>query len=701
MVVKIGINGLGRIGKCVFLQLLNDNEVKIGAINAVHLSVYEIEDYLNHDSSHKIPKIKVDIINENTFEIGRHKIQLLCNRDAEKLDWDNCEYVIDATGAFLTTEMCKLHNSKYVIMSAPPKDTITDTFIYGANQEKYNGEKIVSGSSCTTNCMAPMMKLLLDNYQVKNCNFITIHSATASQYTIDVNKKDARTNRSVFNNIIPHSTGASNSIVQIFPELEGQIHGTSVRVPTSNCSLLDLNIELENENVDLDTIEKLIQDSGLLNKLYGINTKNLVSSDFMTTTTPTIFDKKASLNMGNGKLKLLLWYDNEWSYSAQLIRLVKHMYFFNTKIKEKYNMKNLQLEGKNVVARFDFNVAMKDGVIIDDFRIASAIPTIKYILSQNPNRLILTSHFGRPVNREDEFSLQFMIPVLEKYLETKVKFLKEGLCQDTLYKVKSSGIYLLENLRFHAIETLYAKQCIDTDNDSVRVYRELGDVFIIDAFGCLHREHMSICDINCSDKEYGYGELVENELVNLNSILSNSNEKILGIIGGAKIQDKMPFINTLRNIPNTRLFIAGGLAKHYDEHYSNVMVMEYGVGNYKMDDEPMELSLIDVKNSSANFFDISDQSIQILMDEILKSDIIFWNGPLGVIEHEIYKKGSERIAMFLQNLKDKKIIVGGGETASLFDKNRNNIYISTGGGALLEYIQNGTNMYGLRAFTKL
>ena len=224
---------------------------------------------------------------------------------------------------------------------------------------------------------------------------------------------------------------------------------------------------------------------------------------------------------------------------------------------------------------------------------------------------------------------------------------------------------------------------------------------LIDAFGCLHREHMSICDINCSDKEYGYGELIENELVNLNSILSNSNEKILGIIGGAKIQDKMPFIDTLRKIPNTRLFIAGGLAKHYDEYHNNVMVMEYGVGNYNMDDEPMELSLIDVKNSSANLFDISDKSIQILMEEILKSDIIFWNGPLGVIEHEIYKKGSEQIAMFLQNLKDKKIIIGGGETASLFDKNRNDIYISTGGGALLEYIQKGTNMSGLKAFTKL
>jgi glyceraldehyde 3-phosphate dehydrogenase len=700
MAIKIGINGLGRIGKCVFLQLLNDTDVKIGAVNAVNLHINELEDYLNYDSSHTTQKIKVNILNETTFEIGRHTIQLLSNRDAEMLDWNECEYVIDATGAFLTTKKCKLHNSKYVIMSAPPEDTATDTFIFGANHEKYNGEKIVSGSSCTTNCIAPMMKLLIDNYQVNHCNFITIHSATASQYTIDVNKIGARTNRSVFNNIIPHSTGASKSIIQIFPELEGKIHGTSVRVPTSNCSLLDFNIELDDTTVNLDTIEQLIQESGLMNKLYGINTKNLVSSDFMTTITPTIFDKKASLNMGNGKLKLLLWYDNEWSYSAQLIRLVKHMYFFNTKIKEKYNMKNLQLEGKNVVARFDFNIAMKDGEVVDDFRIVSALPTIKYILSQNPNRLILTSHFGRPVNKENEFSLQFMIPILEKYLETTIEFLPDGLSQDTLYKTKT-GVYLLENLRFHPIETLYAKQCIDTDNDSIRVYRELGDVFIIDAFGCLHREHMSICDINCSDKEYGYGELVENELVNLNSILSNSNEKILGIIGGAKIQDKMPFIDTLRKIPNTRLFIAGGLAKHYDEYHNNVMVMEYGVGNYNMDDEPMELSLVDVKNSSANLFDISDKSIQVLMDEILKSDIIFWNGPLGVIEHEIYKKGSEQIAMFLQNLKDKKIIVGGGETASLFDKNRNDIYISTGGGALLEYIQKGTNMYGLKAFTKL
>jgi 3-phosphoglycerate kinase len=163
----------------------------------------------------------------------------------------------------------------------------------------------------------------------------------------------------------------------------------------------------------------------------------------------------------------------------------------------------------------------------------------------------------------------------------------------------------------------------------------------------------------------------------------------------------MPFIHKLRKIPNTKLFIAGGLAKHYEEYYDNVMVMKNGLGNYNLDDKPKELTLVDVKNSDANFYDISDINIQVLMEEIIQSDIIFWNGPLGVIEHDIYKKGSIRLATFLQNITNKKIIIGGGETATLFDKKNNDIYVSTGGGALLDYIQNGTNMYGLKAFTKL
>ena len=443
--------------------------------------------------------------------------------------------------------------------------------------------------------------------------------------------------------------------------------------------------------------------------VYTTSKKNLVSCDFLTTTVPSILDLKASMNIGTGRVKLMLWYDNEWSYSAQMIKIMKYMYEVNTKIKQKYNMKNIELCGKNVVARFDFNISVVNGEIIDDYRIASAIPTIKYILDQKPNRLILTSHYGRPKNKEKKYSMEFMIPILNKYLNTEVTFLKDGLNNTTLEYLDFNSnsvtqVYLLENLRFHLIETLYENLQVDEyDEDNhniIKNYRELGDVFILDAFGCLHRKHMSIYDIHYSNKIYGYGHLIEKELENINTILSNKNEKVLGIIGGAKIADKMPFIHRLRKLPNTRLFIAGGLAKHYEEYYNNVLVMKHGVGNENLDKEPKELSLIDVKNSDYNFYDISEKAVDCLINEIDNADIIFWNGPLGVIEHDVYKLGSIRIASYLKTLKNKKIIIGGGETASLFDKDNNNIYISTGGGALLEYIQKDTSMVGLQAMTK-
>ena len=712
MFIKVGINGLGRIGKCVLLQLMEDNEVEIVAINAVILKINEIEDYLNYDSAHKIKLTNFKIISDTIFSIGRHNIKLLSDRNPEKLKWKNygCQYLIDATGAFLTQEQCALHDVDYVLMSAPAKDN-SSTFIYGANHEKYNGEKIISASSCTTNCLAPTLKLINNKYNIKNCNFTTIHAATASQYTVDVFKKAARINRSIFNNIIPHSTGASSSIISVLPEMKNKIFGTSVRVPVVNCSLLDLNIEFDNEEIELKNIETLFKESPLKDVIYKINDKNLVSSDFLTTTIPSILDLKASLNIGQGRVKLMLWYDNEWSYSAQMIRTMKYMYEVNTSIKSQYNMKNINLKDKNIVARFDFNISVVNDVIIDDYRIASSIPTIKYILSQNPKRLILVSHYGRPKNKEKKYSMEFMIPILNKYLDTNIEFLKDGLNKTTLEYLdseknnnNSTKIYLLENLRYNLIETLYEKlQLHEYDDDNhniIKNYRELGDIFILDAFGCLHRKHMSIYDINHSNKIYGYGGLIEKELENINTILSNKNEKILGIIGGAKIADKMPFIHRLRKLPNTRLFIAGGLAKHYEEYYNNVLVMKYGIGNEDLTKEPKELSLIDVKNSDYNLYDISEKAIQCLISEIDEANIIFWNGPLGVIEHEVYKKGSIRIASYLKTLKNKKIIIGGGETASLFDKENNDIYISTGGGALLEYIQKGTHMIGLNAMTK-
>jgi len=332
--MNIGINGFGRIGKCVFHQLVDSNKIKIKTMNIPRLFIDNLEEYINYDSIHKIEKRKL-VIKDDILEIGNQKIKLLSNRDAKELDW-NTEYVIDTTGSYLTKEKCEDHNTDYVIMSAPPKDN-TKTFIYGVNHDDYKGEKIVSGSSCTTNGLAPVLKLLDDKYGILSSNFTTIHSTTASQYTTDSLKKPSRINRTVFNNIIPYKTGASSSIINVMPNMVGKIHGTCIRVPTANCSLIDLNVDLNNTNVKLEDIKNLVLENHLFNKVYDINEMNLVSSDFNTTTTPSIIDIKASMDYGNGRFKLLIWYDNEWSYSAQLVRMLEYMAGYNNSMRNFYD----------------------------------------------------------------------------------------------------------------------------------------------------------------------------------------------------------------------------------------------------------------------------------------------------------------------------------------------------------------------------
>jgi glyceraldehyde 3-phosphate dehydrogenase len=690
--IKVGINGFGRIGKCLLLQLLKNPKYSVTCLNAPSISVNEIQDYLAYDTTHKHGiKITVKILDENTFQINHHTITLIKERDAKKIDWVflKVDYLFDATGAYLTAEKCKDHNAPYIIMSSPPKDA-TPTFIYSVNADKYDGENVVSGSSCTTNCIAPMLRILDDAYTVKSCVFTTIHATTASQYVVDVQKKSSRSNRSLINNIIPHTTGASSSIISVLPELKGKIHGTSVRVPVINCSLIDMNIEFEKLSVSLSDIQELLKSSKFYNTVYSVTNKNLVSSDFATTVTPTILDVNACISMGNGKFKLFLWYDNEWSYSAQLIRMVETMYNFNNKINEKkYYLENLDLRKKGVVCRLDFNVPRnKAGEVTDDFRVFSAIPTIKTILEQSPKYLVLTSHFGRPKGKDTNLSLRFLIPILQKYLVKEVKFLEHGLNEKTLDSLQDAeGIYLLENLRFHEEETAYEKD-VSVCEKVVNIYKRLGNVFICDAFGCAHRKHLSIYAMKNFGKPYGYGHLIKKELDAISALVNSPDKKVFGIIGGNKIQDKIPIIDSLRKIPGSKIYIAGGLAKQYKSTCANEIVMCDGYGSSNLDSK---LEYIEsIVDSKLNVYDIGPNSLEWLKCYIKESDIVFWNGSLGVIEHEDYKKGSLELLDFLFQQKDKTIIIGGGETASLIEDKTclENVYVSTGGGALLEYLQN-------------
>ncbi|GMI49176.1 hypothetical protein TrCOL_g6109 [Triparma columacea] len=340
MPIPVGINGLGRIGKMVCLQMLASPDVyNIRAINATSLQADEVSDYLCYDSAHHYdrgPVKNVEVVSEDVVRINGNEIRLFKNRDASKLEWKSVgvEYVLECTGAYLTTSRCSLHDVDYVIQSAPPKDPeVTPTLIYGVNHEEYRGQKIVSSSSCTTNCLGPMLKLVNEAFEIERVFFTTIHASTGSQNTVDTINKSSRTHRSIFNNMIPHSTGAAKSIFKVLPTLSGKIWGTSVRVPCINCSLLDVNITVADKSATVEAVASAMREHELFGKVYHVNTKMLTSVDFMTTSTPTILDTSASLNMGPGNMKLMLWYDNEWSYSAQVLRVMGHMYRHNCKVK--------------------------------------------------------------------------------------------------------------------------------------------------------------------------------------------------------------------------------------------------------------------------------------------------------------------------------------------------------------------------------
>lgn len=723
--IGIGINGLGRIGKCVFLQLLTNKNFSIKCINVTKLNIKEIEDYLMYDSVHHYNKnFKVKILSDTEFEIGGHKIKLLSDREPKNLNWKlyGCEYVFDCTGAFLTSEKCLTHNVDYVIMSAPAKDS-TPTFIYGTNEDKYSGQSIVSGSSCTTNCLAPFLKLLNDKYKIVDCVFTTIHATTASQYTTDIVDKKARTSRSILNNIIPHTTGASSSVYSVLPELKGLINGTSLRVPVSNGSLLDLNIQLSNNKVSINDIIELIKSNDLYKIVYDINDKNLVSCDFITTTTPTILDKYASIDMGNGRFKFFLWYDNEWSYSAQLIRLCESMYNFNISKnifkfnnillnETKYYLENLDLEGKRVVLRLDLNVPIKNNIITDDYRIQSGIPTINSILKKNPSKLIICSHFGRPKGKETKYSLSNILSTLNKYLELNIELVDfDNLTIDKIMN-SNNKVFLLENLRFFEEETEYEKGMLRLDNNYVvNTYSKLGDVYILDAFGCAHRNHMSIGGIKEFElelgKTIGYGHLIHKEITNLSSLV-NKNKKILCVVGGNKVEDKLPIVKSFSNLPNVKIFVAGGMAKYYIEQMvlgnqtinSNLTIMKDGWGGNTLTDNPQYIP--DISNTELNCFDIGPVSKAELFKMVSEVDIIFWNGSLGVIENDYYSQSSKQFVKFLESNYNVKTIIGGGETASLITNKSSNIYVSTGGGALLEFLElkfnSGNNLPGISIF---
>jgi glyceraldehyde 3-phosphate dehydrogenase len=332
MAIKIGINGFGRIGRMVLRAVVLEpefNDIDIVAIN----SSYDI-DYiiymLKYDSVHGRFKAEVSADNGHLVVNGK-KIHLTAERDPANINWKNSgtDIVVESTGAFLTQETCQPHitnGAKKVVQSAPGKDE-TPMFVYGVNHAEYKGEAIISAASCTTNALAPLAKVLHDSFGIKRGLMTTVHAATASQLTVDgTSKKDWRGGRSVFENIIPSSTGAAKAVGKIIPALNKKLTGMALRVPSADVSVVDLTVELNKETTYEAICEAMkTAANGELKGVLAYTDEKVVSTDFRGDPAAGVFDAGAGIMLDSTFVKVIGWYDNEYGYTCNLLRLVQHV----------------------------------------------------------------------------------------------------------------------------------------------------------------------------------------------------------------------------------------------------------------------------------------------------------------------------------------------------------------------------------------
>ena len=335
MAIKVGINGFGRIGR-VALRIMIERGCSSYQICGINLR--------NADLDYMVYQVKYDSVfrtflgsvehDDRHLIINGKKIRVYSESDAGQIPWDDCgaEYIIESTGAFNTTEKASVHlagGAKKVIISAPSKDTCTPTFVMGVNHKKYTTDMdVVSNASCTTNCLAPMTKVINDTFGIKQALMSTIHAATAKQKAVDSRGgSDWRTGRSILNNIIPTSTGAAKAVGRVIPSLKGKMTGMSFRVPTSDVSVVDLTAHLKTSTTYADICYAIRHASETYMKgIIGYTRDQVVSTDMIANPCPCVFDETAGIMLDQDFVKLIAWYDNEWGYSNMVTRMLKHMY---------------------------------------------------------------------------------------------------------------------------------------------------------------------------------------------------------------------------------------------------------------------------------------------------------------------------------------------------------------------------------------
>jgi glyceraldehyde 3-phosphate dehydrogenase len=330
MVIKVGINGFGRIGRIVFRNAIEHDDVHVVAVNDPFIEPHYAAYMLKYDSTHGPFKGTVEV-DGNDLTVNGKKVRFYMERDPANIPWAETDayYIVESTGVFTTTDKAKAHlkgGAKKVVISAPSADA--PMFVMGVNNESYKSElDVVSNASCTTNCLAPLAKVIHDKFTIVEGLMTTIHSYTATQKTVDgPSAKDWRGGRAAATNIIPSSTGAAKAVGKVIPDLNGKLTGMAMRVPTSNVSVVDLTCRIE-KGASYDEIKKALKEAseGDLKGILAYSEDELVSTDLNGDPHSSIFDAKAGISLNPNFVKLVSWYDNEWGYSRRVLDLLAYM----------------------------------------------------------------------------------------------------------------------------------------------------------------------------------------------------------------------------------------------------------------------------------------------------------------------------------------------------------------------------------------
>jgi len=328
MVTQVGINGFGRIGRIILRNAIEHDDIKVVAINDPFIEPHYAVYMLKYDSTHGNFKGEVSTNEKNELVVNGTAIKFYQERDPANIPWGEAgaDYVVESTGVFTTKDKASAHlkgGAKKVVISAPSADA--PMFVVGVNDDKYTSDiNVLSNASCTTNCLAPLAKVINDNFGIEEGLMTTVHSFTATQKTVDgPSNKDWRGGRTASTNIIPSSTGAAKAVGKVIPELNGKLTGMAFRVPTQNVSVVDLTVRLKNP-ASYETIKATIKEAanGPLKGILGYTEDEVVSSDLNGNNNSSIFDAKAGISLNDKFVKLVSWYDNEWGYSRRVLDLI-------------------------------------------------------------------------------------------------------------------------------------------------------------------------------------------------------------------------------------------------------------------------------------------------------------------------------------------------------------------------------------------